>query len=164
MASKSYRRLGADLGLTRYTGDAGSAPLEVADSWGRVDLAVTAGGRGGVRQARPPQDLGRVEGRANLAQALVLRLLTPLGSLAELGHPEYGSRLYQLTGRLNDETARNLARLFTLEALGQERRVAEVLDLAVRPDRNHPDVIAIGFAVRPVDDDDPLALALEVTL
>jgi hypothetical protein len=159
----SYVVLGADLAVTRYIGTAGSQPLEVADSWGSVDVAVRPGGRA-PRQAVEPVDLGRVEGRANLAQALVLRLLTPAGSLAHLGHPEYGSRLGELTGRLNDETARNLARLHTLQAIAQERRVAEVLDLAVIASADVPNILTIGLAVRPVNDDEPLALALEVTL
>lgn len=164
MPPESYTVLGADLALTRYSGTAGSVPLEVADSWGSLDLAVVPGGQGGLPQALPPRDLGRVEGRANLGQALILRLLTRRGALADLGHPEYGSRLVELIGRLNDETTRNLARLYTLEALGQERRVKAVLDLVVQASADRPDVLTIGFSVQPVGDADPLALALEVTL
>jgi phage baseplate assembly protein W len=160
----TYVALGADLALTRYLGTAGSQPLEVADSWGSVDLAVRPGSRAAARQAVAPTDLGRVEGRENLGQALVMRLLTPLGSLATLGHPEYGSRLGELTGRLNDETARNLARLYAIQSLDQEPRVAEVLDLAVTASADLPNVLTIGLSVRPIDDDDPLALALELTL
>lgn len=159
----TYVVLGADLAVTRYIGTAGSQPLDVADSWGSVDLAVRPGSRA-PRQAVEPVDLGRVEGRANLAQALVLRLLTPAGSLADLGHPEYGSRLGELTGRLNDETARNLARLYTIQAVAQERRVTEVLDLAVTASADVPNVLTIGLAVRPINDDEPLALGLELTL
>ena len=44
-------------------------------------------------------DLDRLKGRENLAQALILRLLTPLGSLKGLGHANYGSRLHELIGR-----------------------------------------------------------------
>jgi hypothetical protein len=42
--------------------------------------------------------------------------------------------------------------------------VAEVLalDVSVTPDQ--PDTVRVSFAVRPVDDEGPLALALEVTL
>ena len=43
--SKSYHVLGTDLALTRYTGAPGSVPLDVADSWGSVDLAAVPGGR-----------------------------------------------------------------------------------------------------------------------
>ena len=39
-------------------------------------------------QSRNLTDLGMVTGRRNLEQAIILRLLTPRGELAALGHPE----------------------------------------------------------------------------
>ena len=164
MAQKSYRIQGSDLALGRYTGAGSSPSLESADSWGSLDLRAVPGRRGGPRQTGDVQDLAMVSGRENLAQALVLRLLTPVGALTALGHPDYGSRLVELIGRLNNVTTRNLARLWTLEALAAEPRVRETLELRVTVDAGQPDVIRIGFAVLPVDDDQPLALALEVTL
>lgn len=166
------RRLGTDLGLTRYVGTPARVPLEVADSWGTVDLAVRVGGRGGLRakakagEKSPDavRDLVPVAGRENLGQALILRLLTARGSLAPLGHPSYGSRLVELVGQLNNASTRNLARLYTLEALQAEPRVAEVLGLRIEVTPDQPDVIRIDFAVRPVTDDPELALSLEVTL
>src|SRR5690349_1725792 len=73
-------------------------------------------------------DLGTVAGADNLVQALLIRFNTPLGDLASLGHPDYGSRLHELIGRGNDESTRNLVRLFTLETLRQEARVGAVDD------------------------------------
>jgi hypothetical protein len=165
-APKTYRALGSDLALTRYTGAPGSVPLDVADTWGSVDLAAVPGGRGGLRLSVPGdiRDLSDVAGRANLAQALVLRLVTQQGTLTALGHPQYGSRLVELIGRGNSDTTRNLARLFTLEALKQDPRVAQVLDLSVAVMPGQPDTIRIGFSVIAVDDSQPLALALEVKL
>jgi phage baseplate assembly protein W len=78
-------------------------------------------------------DYATLDGRDNLAQAIVMRLLTPRGELAELGHPEYGSRLNDLLGTPNTETRRGLAKLFVLEALAQEPRIAKVLDVTVIP-------------------------------
>jgi phage baseplate assembly protein W len=77
------------------------------------------------------RDLGMVSGRDNLAQAVFLRLLTPRGELAELGHPEYGSRLHELIGRVNNETTRNLVKLFILESLQLEPRIAEIVEVTV---------------------------------
>ena len=94
----------------------------------------------------------------------MLRLLTQRGALAPLGHPDYGSRLVELIGRVNNDTTRNLARLHTLEALKQERRVKEILDLTAATIKDQPDTIRIGFSVLPLNDTDPLALALEVSL
>lgn len=162
MNAKSYRRLGTDLALTRFVGAASAVALESADSWGSLDLQVAAGGHTG----RNGDLLGlrAAAGRENLAQALTLRLLTKQGSLTDLGHPQYGSRVVNLIGQENNETNRHLARLYTLEALAQEPRVREVTGLAVETVAGQPDTIRIAIAVLPMDDDDPLALALEVTL
>lgn len=162
MKAKSYRRLGSDLALTRYAGTASAVALESADSWGSLDLQIAAGGPTG--RNGDLVGLRAASGRENLAQALTLRLLTKQGSLTELGHPQYGSRLVNLIGHENNETNRHLARLYTLEALGQEPRVRDVTGLAVETVPGQPDTIRISFSVLPVDDDDPLALALEVTL
>ncbi|NWG18885.1 MAG: GPW/gp25 family protein [Chloroflexi bacterium] len=80
-------------------------------------------------------DLATIEGVDNLAQALLLRFLTPRGALAELGHPEYGSRLFTLIGELNNETNRNRARLYVLEALSQEPRIGRVVAVSVTTNR-----------------------------
>lgn len=160
----TYRALGSDLALTRYSGVASSVPLELADSWGTLDLQVVPGGRGGLPGTGPLQDLSAVAGRENLAQALILRLLTRRGALAPLGHPDYGSRLVELIGELNNETTRNLARLYTVEAVTQENRVLSLLDLSVDTPDGQPDTIRVSFSVRPRDDDHPLALSLEITL
>ena len=160
----TYRALGSDLALTRYAGVPSSVPLAAADSWGTLDLQVVAGGAGGLAQTGDIRDAGSVAGRQNLAQALVLRLLTQRGALAPLGHPDYGSRLVELIGRVNNDTTRNLARLHTLEALKQERRVKEILDLTAATIKDQPDTIRIGFSVLPLNDTDPLALALELSL
>jgi phage baseplate assembly protein W len=165
----AHLRLGRDLALTRYTGIAGMAPLDAADSWGTLDLKARPAVRSGVARrvqgtGEAALDIAPVSGRENLAQALVLRLLTPQGSLAPLGHPDYGSRLPELIGRLNTGTTRNLARLYTIEAVGQEKRVRALLDLAVGVVADQPDTIRITLSAVPIDDDEPLALTLEVTL
>ena len=161
---RTFRQLGADLALTGYVGTPSTVELTTANSWGELDLRVTPGGHGGLRQAGDVHDLAIVSGRENLAQALMLRLLTSQGALEPLGHPSFGSRLPSLIGRLNNEQTRNLARLYTIEAIGQEPRVRELRDLQVETIAAQPDTIRIAFSVVPLGDDDPLALALEVTL
>ena len=78
------------------------------------------------RERRSFEDLRVVSGRENLAQAIVLRLLTPVGELVALGHPDYGSRLHELIGRENTETTRNLVKLYILESLAREPRLEQV--------------------------------------
>jgi phage baseplate assembly protein W len=78
-------------------------------------------------------DFATVSDRQNLAQAVWLRLLTPRGELAELGHPDYGSRLHELVGQKNTATTRNLMKLYILESLQQEPRLAKIEQVAVTP-------------------------------
>lgn len=103
-------------------------------------------------------DLDYVSGAANLAQALLLRFLTPLGELAALGHPTYGSRLYELIGELNNDATRNRAKLFVLKALQDEPRVAEVLAVTVSVPAGRPDTMQISVQARPVAADTPVNL------
>jgi hypothetical protein len=161
---RTYEVLGKDFALTGHVGVPSTVALITADSWGELDLRVRPGGQGGLPQPGEVLDVEVAQGRENLGQALLLRLLTHRGSLAPLGHPEYGSRLPLLLGRTNDEQTRNLARLYVIEAVGQERRVKELRALQVETVDSQPDTIRIGLSVLPVGDDDPLALALDVTL
>jgi len=156
--------LGSDIQLTRYSGVPSSVSLDLADSWGGLDLAIVAGTRGGLAGTPEPGDLGVVRGRENLGQALIVRLLTPRGSLSALGHPDFGCRLTELIGGHNNAGSRNRARLFVLQALHQEPRVAEVLGLTVAAVEGMPDRIAISFSVRPLGDEQALSMGLEVTL
>ena len=104
------------------------------------------------------QDLVTVDGVDNLIQALILRLLTPVGDLDELGHPDYGSRLHELIGELNTQTNRNRLKMFTLQAFGGEPRIQQVLSLDVvqaRDDRTRVDITA---SLKALDHDIPLNL------
>ena len=163
-APRTYTRLGADLALTGFAGVPSTVELVTADSWGELDLRVRPGGRGGLGQTVETLDLEVASGRDNLGQALLLRLLTMQGALAPLGHPEYGSRLPSLVGALNDTRTRNLARLYTIEAIRAESRVKELTRLSVDPVDGYPDTIRIAFDVVPHVDYDPLAVSLDGTL
>ena len=76
-------------------------------------------------------DFATIAGRDNLGQAVALRLLTPRGELGALAHPDFGSRLHELIGRPNTATTRDRVRLFVLESLQHESRIAQILELAV---------------------------------
>jgi phage baseplate assembly protein W len=100
-------------------------------------------------QVGPREDMGTVGGIDNLAQAVIMRLLTPLGELAPLGHPEYGSRLHSLIGERNTETNRNLIRLYILESLAFEPRVEEVLDVGIALNPTHRTGVDVTLVLRP---------------
>lgn len=99
---------------------------------------------------RRPWDLVPREGLENLAQAVILRLLTPRGELAALGHPEYGSRVHELIGRENNAAGRNLLKLHILEALKLEPRVEKVAELKVEPSPGAHSTVDVLLRVKPV--------------
>lgn len=110
------------------------------------------------RPATGKVDLDTLTGADNLVQALLLRFLTPVGELAPLGHPDYGSRLAELVGELNNDTNRNRAKLYVLQALALEPRVRQVLSVSVTQDRRRPTVMDISVSLLAIDADAPLNL------
>ena len=137
--SDSQAHLGSDL---RLLGD-----LQFQnDRAGGSDLLATLG---------QPIDLQTLQDRQNLQQALLLGLLTRQGDLTQLGHPDYGSRLYTLIGELNNQTNRNRAKLFVLEALAAEPRVQSVISVDVTGVR---DRIDISVSLQTIIGDTPLNL------
>ena len=123
-----------------------------------------------LRRPRPGEpetqtDLATIEGRENVAQALLLRLLTPVGTLTTLGHSDYGSRLGELIGRRKTDELRNLCRAFVLEAVAREPRVQpKAVELTFDPPAEQIDNFVLTVAVQPITGGDPVALSLEVGL
>lgn len=111
-----------------------------------------------VRAESGRTDLRQLAGVDNLKQALLLRFLTPVGELAVLGHREYGSRLHTLIGERNNETNRNRAKLYVLEALAAEPRVHKVLAVDVLTRRSEPTRLDIRVSVQVIDRESPLNL------
>ena len=116
-----------------------------------LDLATSERMQGGARQA----DLAPVQGVDNAMQAVVNRIKTERGELAALGHPGYGSRHHELIGQPNSENNRNLVKLYILQALAQEARIAKIHKAEVRVDRKAaPDrvdiVLTLSFIGSPV--------------
>jgi phage baseplate assembly protein W len=119
---------------------------------------------GGVTDAELA-DLGVVGGRENLAQALILRLLTPRGSLAALGHAAYGSELHRLIGQRKTEELRGLCRAYVLDVVAQEPRVEDKA-LGLEFDRRAETVGTFVFtlAVASRDSGQPVGVTLEFAL
>jgi phage baseplate assembly protein W len=122
------------------------------------DLSIT------TRAETGQIDLETLSGRDNLQQALLLRFLTPVGELALLGHPKYGSRLFELIGELNTETNRNRAKLFVLQALAEEPRVRDVRSVRVTSNRANPNQMDIDIWLLPIDSNTPLNLVFPFLL
>jgi len=96
-------------------------------------------------------DLALVSDLDNLQQAIKIRLLTPRAELAPLGHADYGSRLPDLIGQPNTETTRNLAKLYVIEALKQERRIQKIVAVEVTPGGGERNLIRIYLKVLPIE-------------
>jgi phage baseplate assembly protein W len=95
-------------------------------------------------------DLETVQEEYNLAQALSMRLRTMEGELAELGHSNYGSRLHELIGEVNNERTRELARNYTHECVIQDPRVKEVVDIRVDTVKGEPNRIDISITLEAI--------------
>ena len=101
-------------------------------------------------------DLDTISGRANLAQAIINRLLTRKGELTALGHPEYGSRLHTLIGELNNIKIHAKAEIYIRECLAQEKRIAKIVRIQITPPSNpgqYGDLMA-EIIVQPADGKD----------
>jgi phage baseplate assembly protein W len=130
----------SDIALRFIRSDALSI-YEVQDQ----ETRTTAGGR--VVRVR---DLSVSTDLDNLRQAIEIRLLTPKGELAPLGHADFGSRLPDLIGQPNTETNRNLAKLYVIEALKQERRIEKIVLVEVTPAPGQRQLIKIFLQVKAI--------------
>jgi phage baseplate assembly protein W len=150
--------LGSDLAVV---------PNLVAHDAAEVDLVRRARVVPRPRPGEPRElyDLAVIEERENLAQALILRLLTPRGSLAQLGHARYGSRLHEIIGERKTEALRNLCRAYVLEVVAQEPRVEpKAVALQFEPLAETQTSFRFTLSVQPREGGDPIAVALEVEL
>lgn len=147
--------LGSDLDLGFVADDEGRV---FAGPYSQVDLQAVR--REGVRPAS--RDLGLVRGRAAIAQALILRLMTERGELEPLGLPAYGSRHHRLVGEPNTEGNRNLLRLYILECLRQEPRIERVVAITARQGegREHRDKVDVSVTLLIKGQPDPLSLVV----
>ena len=146
-----HRRLGRDL-LLSWSGTAGSF----------VDSDLAGNTRPGP--SGTVIDLSVASEVPQAVQFLVNRLSTRRGELAPLGHPDYGSRHHELIGEPNTERTRNLVKIYVLDALRQEPRVAKVLHCVVRTVERERDVVRIELTLRLIEHDEPLNLVVPVDL
>jgi len=106
-------------------------------------------------------DLGLATLKDNFSQAIRHRLLTQQGELYD--HPDYGSNLPTLIGQPLNDTSIELARLYTVEAINQDPRVKDILDLTVTPDYNNK-VISISMKLTTIVSHEPLNIVYDFYL
>jgi phage baseplate assembly protein W len=106
-----------------------------------------------------------VGGIDNAVQSVVHRIKTVAGELADLGHPEYGSRHHELIGEPNVDRTRHLIKLYVLQALRDEPRVEKVLSVSVAPEHRPPrETVRIELALRVQGEPTVLNLVLPFSL
>lgn len=88
------------------------------------------------------KDLVGVGAVDNATQAVIHRIKTVQGELADLGHPDYGSRHHSLIGQPNTVRNQNLIKLYILQALALEPRIRKILSADIVPGPQ-PDVVTI---------------------
>ena len=111
------------------------------------------------------RDLEIIDGLDNLTQAIANRLKTRKGELADLGHPEYGSRHHELIGEPNVERTRNLIKLYVLQALKREPRIIRVVEATVAAEHDPPrETVRIDLWVEVTDRATPLNLVVPFSL
>ena len=101
-------------------------------------------------------DLQTIDDEYNLAQALILRLKTWQGELADLGHESYGSRLHELIGEPNNESTRELVEIYTRDCVSQDPRVREVVSVNVDSVPSDPNKLNVSMSVIAIESDNVL--------
>jgi phage baseplate assembly protein W len=122
----------------------------------RIDMRPEHTGLGADLFVNARGDLKTSAGRENLGQAILHRLMTRRGELADLGHPGYGSRLHELIGEPNNERTRDLLRLYMKECLSQEPRIKEVLSLKVSVPKENAFAVLVEISVIPIKSNVPM--------
>jgi phage baseplate assembly protein W len=106
-------------------------------------------------------DLTPVMGVDNAVQAVIHRIKTMKGELADLGHPDYGSRHHELIGQPNNEHNRNLVKLYILQALAQEPRIEKVHKADIQYERGTaPDRVELRLQISFIGVQDPKNLVI----
>lgn len=96
------------------------------------DLLLTEHSLGSDLSISKTGDVMTVAGDMNIAQAILHRLRTIRGELADLGHPDYGSNIYDLVGEPNNEMTRDRVKVMIRNSLLEESRIKEIVKIEVK--------------------------------
>lgn len=108
-------------------------------------------------------DAELVGGVDNAVQAVIHRIMTVQGELADIGHAEYGSRHHTLIGQPNSVRNRNLVKLYILQALALEPRIRKILKADIVADPQ-PDLVSISLTISFIGSAVPVDLVVPFNL
>jgi len=109
-------------------------------------------------------DLDIVENEDNLLQAITIRLCTDEGELYDIGHADYGSRLFEAVGEINNEATRKRIELIVRECLSQEPRIKEVVNVSVLTNKADLQRVDIEITVLPIESNQYVTLLYPFSL
>ncbi len=150
--------LGRDLLALYHSGDGRHEDLDLTTAG-----AASTGSSGGLAPGQVAEDLLATGAVDNATQAVIHRIKTVQGELADLGHPEYGSRHHSLIGQPNNVRNRNLVKLYILQALALEPRIRKILSASVVADPQ-PDRVTIALSLSFVGSTTPTNLVIPFSL
>jgi phage baseplate assembly protein W len=109
-------------------------------------------------------DLSTITAEDNLLQAITMRLSTEKGELYDLGHPDYGSRLFDVAGEVNNELTRQQIKLIVEECLSEENRIKKIVRINVTQDRFDQHRVNVEVTVIPKGTEQYLTLTYPFSL
>ncbi len=119
--------------------------LKLLDEEMGVDLTISSDG-----------DLQTVTEEYNVGQAVVSRLRIRRGELIDLGHPQFGSRLFELIGEPNNEATRELIRNIAKESISADPRIKEIRRIDAKPSRFDPHRVDLEVSVVAIRSQNPI--------
>jgi phage baseplate assembly protein W len=114
------------------------------------DLKLTFDELGADLTVTPEGDFDTVSEEDDLAQAIIARLTTDEGELQDIGHADYGSRLHDLIGEVNNAVTRERIKAKVRDCLAQEPRIKEVTSINARTAPHDPHRVDIEITVLPI--------------
>jgi phage baseplate assembly protein W len=120
------------------------------------DVRLVETEQGADLKVSPSGDLELVGDELNLGQAIVHRVRTRLGELVDIGHADYGSRLFDMIGEPNNETTRERVKTIIRETLELEPRIKEIVNISATSSPERADVVNVEVSVIAVGMNIPL--------
>jgi phage baseplate assembly protein W len=128
------------------------------------DLKLKFDASGADLTVEPEGDFYTISEEDNLAQAIIARLSTDVGELYDIGHADYGSRLHDVIGEVNNAETRNRIKTIVEDCLIQETRIKQVANIAVLPNPRDPHAVDIEMSVIPITGSETLTIFFQYAL
>jgi phage baseplate assembly protein W len=109
-------------------------------------------------------DYDTIAAEDNLAQAIITRLATDEGELYDIGHADFGSRLFEVIGEINNGATRNRIKAFVRQCLTQERRVKKIISINVSTNPYNSQSVDIEMTILPIKSSEYLTIVYPFSL